>query len=64
MTLLNDYARCDGSGWEECEDCQRRTAPRADDVQFMQPPSIVTFWCEYYIAPQDQKNYPQSDKLS
>lgn len=61
MTLPNDYARCGGAGWEKCDDCQRRTS---DGEVHMQPPSIVTFWCEYYIAPQDQKNYPQSDKLS
>lgn len=50
MTLPLDYARCGGAGWEECDDCQRRTSE--GEVQ-MQPPPIVALWCEYYISPDD-----------
>lgn len=56
MSLPADYARCAGAGWEECEDCQRRTAPGGE--QHMQPPAIVAFWCESYIPPdrpEDQR---------
>ena len=51
MTLPCDIARCDGAGWDECDDCQRRTAPRPDQACYMTPPPIVTFVCEYYIEP-------------
>lgn len=53
MTLPNDYARCGGAGWEECGDCQRRTS---DGPVQVQPPAVVTFWCEYYIPPDDKFN--------
>jgi hypothetical protein len=62
MTLPNDYARCRGWGdgpeeWlDECHDCQRRTAPPGE--QGMEPPQIITFFCEYYIPPdrvEDQR---------
>jgi len=49
MTLPHDIARCDGAGWDECHDCQRRTAPGGE--VHMAPPPIVTFACEYYIEP-------------
>lgn len=55
MNLLHDIARCPGWGdgpedWlMECNDCQRRTAPPG--WQSMQPPQIITFWCEDYIPP-------------
>lgn len=53
MTLPRDYARCPGFGdgpedWlDECDDCQRRTAPPGD--QFVAPPAVVTLFCENYI---------------
>ena len=51
MTFANDTARCDGADWDECHDCQRRTAPRPEEVWMMAPPPIVTFVCEHYIEP-------------
>ena len=56
MTLPDDYARCPGTDWDECDDCQRRTSPGGE--QQMQPPRIVTLWCESYIPPdrpEDQR---------
>lgn len=56
MTRSHDYARCAGAGWDECQDCQRRTSP-GGEVQ-IDPPTIVTFWCENYIPPdrpEDQR---------
>lgn len=53
MTLPADIERCAGFGptpddWlEECETCQRRTA--AGGEVFMEPPSIITFFCEFVI---------------
>jgi hypothetical protein len=54
MTYLPaDVDRCIGFGptpedWlEECHTCQRRTA--AGGGQFMQPPTIITFFCEFVI---------------
>lgn len=55
MTILNDTARCRGGGWDECTDCQRRTAPRHEMTWYIAPPSIVTFVCEYYIEPDRQQ---------
>ena len=58
MTILpNDIARCAGSGEEgemreECETCLRRTAPRTGEVQWMLPPPIIAFECEYLIEPE------------
>lgn len=62
MSLPNDIARCAGVGhlegrvmeWREgCEDCLRRTAPRAGEyVVYMQPPSVIVFECEYRIEPE------------
>lgn len=55
MTLPNDIARCPGWGdgpedWlEECEDCQRRTAPPGPNN--IGPPQIIALWCENYIGP-------------
>lgn len=55
MTLPADIARCPGFGdgpedWlEECGTCQRRTAPGGE--VHMQPPTIITFSCEYHIPP-------------
>ena len=56
MTLPLHIARCPGAGWEECEDCQRRTVPPGSNQ--IAPPPIVTFWCEFYIPPdrpEDQR---------
>lgn len=56
MTLPNDYARCAGAGWEECDDCQRRTAPGGESQ--LAPPAVVVLWCEFYIPsdrPEDQR---------
>lgn len=56
MTLPNDYARCDGAGWEECHDCQRRTSSGGEN--HIAPPQIVALWCEFYIPPdrpEDQR---------
>jgi hypothetical protein len=70
------HARCPGWGdgpedWlDECEDCQRRTAP--PDQQAIVPtsrfalrnrdgtlpPAIVVLWCEAYVPPdrpEDQR---------
>ena len=49
MTLPHDYARCAGAGWEECDDCQRRTAPPGPNN--IAPPAVVTLWCESYLPP-------------
>lgn len=61
MTLPTDVARCPGSQpdpgdfREGCEDCLRRTSPPANPerVVMMAPPPIITFECEYRIAPED-----------
>lgn len=76
MTLPHDIARCLGWGdgpddWlDECQDCQRRTAPPASEAftptsrmvlrnrDGSLPPRIVVLWCESYIAPdrpEDQR---------
>lgn len=53
MTLPHHIARCRGFGdgpddWlEECHTCQRRTAPGGE--RNMEPPKIITFFCEYWI---------------
>lgn len=71
MTLSNDYAHCHGFGdgpedWlDECQDCQRRTAPGGE--MHMQSPPIVALWCEYYIPPdrpEDQRLRELSKRLS
>lgn len=58
MNLPNDIACCDGVSFEEdgvidwregCETCLRRTAPRPERFQLMQPPAIIAFECEYLI---------------
>jgi hypothetical protein len=56
-TLPDDIARCTGAGLEgemreECETCLRRTEPRIGEVQWMLPPPIVAFECEYLIEPE------------
>jgi hypothetical protein len=60
-TLPNDIARCagvgsDDEGWrEECETCLRRMAPRTGKVQWMLPPPIIAFECEFLIEPEGTK---------
>ena len=60
MSLLDDIARCDGVGYydidddetywrENCETCLRRTAPRPERCQMIEPPLIIAFECEYLI---------------
>jgi hypothetical protein len=55
MNLPNDIARCNGvqyaeGDWREgCEKCLRRIAPSGDRVVMMEPPAIITFWCEFLI---------------
>lgn len=58
QTLPNDIARCNGffaddgdhSDWREgCETCLRRTAPRPERVQMIEPPLIIAFECEFLI---------------
>ena len=52
IILPNDVARCNGSGWDECDDCLRRTSkPSGDRVVMMSPPDIIAFECEFYITP-------------
>jgi hypothetical protein len=58
MTLPADVARCAGvgdeDGWREgCGDCLRRTSPPIDHqrVAHMEPPPIITFFCEYHMPP-------------
>jgi hypothetical protein len=61
MTALpQDIARCRGDGsfedgeqhWREgCDDCLRRTAPGGQN--WIIPPPIIAFECEYKIAPGD-----------
>lgn len=68
-TLPNDYARCNGVGFNEdgemhwregCEHCLRRTAPRSDYYSMIAPPPIIAFECEYLIEPDDKiKNKPR-----
>lgn len=59
-TLPADIARCLGDGsfedgehhWREgCDDCLRRTAPVGQN--WITPPPIIVFECEYRIAPAD-----------
>ena len=50
MNLPNDIARCDGAGWDECEVCLRRIAPRPERVWMILPPPIVAFECENLIT--------------
>jgi hypothetical protein len=53
--LPDDVARCRGVGedgeWREgCENCARRLAPALGDrAEYLEPPPIVAFWCEYLI---------------
>jgi hypothetical protein len=65
MNLPNDIARCDGVhfiedgeiDWREgCETCLRRTAPRPEQVQMIEPPAIIAFECEHLIEPQPAQN--------
>ena len=64
MTLPANIKRCPGFGdgpedWlEECETCQRRTD--AGGEGFMEPPQVVTLWCEHYIPP----DRPEDRRLS
>lgn len=60
MTLPNDIARCPGVGSEEdgemhwregCDTCQRRTSPAEPTTPWMEPPSIIVFWCVGLIEP-------------
>lgn len=65
MTLPNDYARCGGAGWEECDDCQRRTTVWSGipgGGRHIEPPQIVTFQCEHYISPDDMKFLHRRDQ--
>ena len=53
--LPNDFARCDGYGydgnWREgCEHCLRRIAPRPNPCVMMAPPPIIVFRCEYLVV--------------
>jgi len=59
-TLPNDIGRCNGewiedgdhSDWREgCENCLRRTVPRTDGCEMIEPPAIIAFECEYLIEP-------------
>lgn len=58
MSLPADIDRCAGFGdgpedWlDECKTCQRRTAAGGD--VFMEPPSIITFFCEFVIPGDHQ----------
>jgi hypothetical protein len=55
-TLHNDIARCGGvgsdeEGWREgCQTCLRRTAARGKE--WVEPPPIIAFECEYLIEPE------------
>lgn len=59
MTRLPaDVHRCPGVGedgdWREgCETCLRRTSPPHDRQTWMEPPSVIEFWCEALIEPED-----------
>lgn len=63
--LADDVARCDGvgsddpsEGWREgCKNCLRRTAPRPERVNMMEPPPIIAFECEFLI---ELNNYNES----
>jgi len=44
-----DYAHCPGAGWDDCQDCQRRTAPGGEAQ--ISPPAVVALYCENYIMP-------------
>ena len=63
-TLPNDVARCvgvgsDEEGWREgCEMCLRRTSPLPPDSYrsvWIEPPPIITFFCESLIEPETDK---------
>lgn len=58
ITLPKDIPRCDGVSFEEdgvidwregCETCLRRTAPRPERCEMIEPPAIIVFQCEYLI---------------
>lgn len=52
--LSYDVERCRGDGYLECKTCLRRTAPPHPDPaqqQWIKPPPIVVFVCEYLIEP-------------
>jgi hypothetical protein len=50
-------------GWREgCETCLRRTAPRNDDISFIEPPKIIAFECEFLIEPNETKLHTQNEK--
>jgi hypothetical protein len=61
-TLPADVARClgagsDADGWRDgCDVCLRRLAPPVDQahVQWIEPPPIIAFWCEYLIEPDSR----------
>ena len=68
MSLPNDIARCAGvgsdeEGWREgCEECLRRTDPgTGDQVNYMEPPLIIAFWCEYLIEPEKEVTWKPLD---
>ncbi len=64
-SLPYDVERCRGEGYKEdgdgviewregCETCLRRTAPPHPDQsrqQWIEPPVIIAFWCEFLIEP-------------
>lgn len=62
-SLPYDEPRCRGDGYDEdgviewregCETCLRRTAPPHPDPsrqQWISPPPIIAFECEYLIEP-------------
>lgn len=55
MDIPYDFARCRGvgddvEGWREgCEHCLRRTSPPGPNGQFIEPPAIIVFECEFLI---------------
>jgi hypothetical protein len=56
VTVDDPIAYCPGCGdgpddWlEECQDCQRRTAPAGEGSSNL-PPPIIALFCEAYIPP-------------
>ena len=68
-TLPADVARClgagsDADGWRDgCDVCLRRLAPPVDQahVQWIEPPPIIAFWCEYLIEAGATVQHPPAE---
>jgi hypothetical protein len=57
------YIEDDETYWREgCEQCLRRTSPPNPnpEQQWVEPPTIITFFCEYLLEESDVQSQPAS----